>query len=108
MKEEITISQMQKEVDKWVQQFKEPYFPPLSLLAALTEEVGEVARVINRKYGAQKAKDGENLRDLEEELGDLQFVITCIANSEGIDLAKAHQRKMDKIKTRDINRYEKE
>ena len=67
----------------------------------MTEEVGEVARVINRMYGSKKNKDDEDLKDLEEELGDLLFTLVCMANAENIDLVQAYERKMDKVFTRD-------
>lgn len=102
-----TLKQVQKEVDDWANQFKEPYFPPLSRMAAMTEEVGEVARIVNRMYGSKKAKPEETLVGLEEELGDLLFTLTCMANAEGIDLTKAFELKMDKVNKRDINRFAK-
>ena len=102
-----TLKQVQKEVDDWANQFEEPYFPPLSQMAALTEEVGEVARVMNRMYGPKKAKKEEALIDLEEELGDLVFSIACMANAQGIDLTKAFGRKMDKSYKRDMDRFKK-
>lgn len=102
-----TLKEVQKEVDDWANQFKEPYFLPLSRMAAMTEEVGEVARIINRMYGSKKAKPEETLVDLEEELGDLLFTLTCMANAEGVDLTKAFERKMDKVNNRDADRFEK-
>ena len=102
-----TLREVQKDVDKWAQQFKEPYFPPLSRMAAMTEEVGEVARVINRMYGSKKAKPEEAIVDLEEELGDMLFTLTCMANAEGVDLTKAFERKMEKVNNRDANRFER-
>jgi len=102
-----TLGQVQKEIDEWASQFNEPYFPPLSRMACMTEEVGEVARVVNRMYGSKKGKVDEELRDLEEELGDLLFTMTCMANAEGIELARAYERKMDKVLKRDSGRWEK-
>lgn len=102
-----TLKEAQQEVDKWVSQFKEPYFPPLSLMAAMTEEVGEVARIINRIYGSKKAKMEESIVDLEEELADVFFTIVCMTNSQGIDLTKAFERKMNKVYKRDSSRFEK-
>lgn len=107
MGKEKTLNQIQGEIDKWANQFTKPYFEPLSRMAAMTEEVGEVARVINRMYGDKKSKDGENLKDLEEELGDLLFTLVCMANAEKIDLLTAYERKMDKVLKRDNNRFER-
>lgn len=76
-------------------------------MAAMTEEVGEVARVINTMYGDKKSKDGENIKDLEEELGDLLFTLVCMANAEKIDLMVAYKRKMGKLFKRDNNRFER-
>lgn len=105
--EEKTLSQVQTEVDIWANQFKKPYFEPLSRMTAMTEEVGEVARVMNRMYGDKKSKDGENIKDLEEELGDLFFSLICMANAENIDLTKSYERKMEKVVNRDNNRFER-
>ena len=107
MKNDKTLSQIQTEIDDWANQFTKPYFEPLSRMAAMTEEVGEVARVINRMYGDKKSKIGENVIDLEEELGDLFFTLVCMANAENIDLSVAHARKMDKVSKRDNNRFER-
>ena len=104
---DVTITQIQKEVDDWTSQFKEPYFAPLSQMAAMSEEVGEIARVMNRMYGAKKNKDGEAIKDLEEEMGDLLFSLVCMANAEGISLTNAYERKMDKVTKRDVTRWEK-
>ena len=105
--ESKTLNQVQEEVDSWANQFEKPYFEPLSRMAAMTEEVGEVARVLNRMYGDKKSKEGENLKDLEEELGDLLFTLVCMANAEGIDLTAAYERKMDKVLKRDTSRFER-
>ena len=104
---EKTISQIQKDVDDWAQQFEKPYFRPLSMVASMTEECGEVARVINHLYGDKKKKDGESLNELEDELADLLFTIICIANDQNISLAKAHERKLEKIYGRDNNRFKR-
>ena len=102
-----TLKEAQKDVDKWANQFTKPYFEPLSMMAAMSEEVGEVARVINRMYGDKKSKSKENIKDLNEELGDLLFTIICMANREGIDLEEAFNKKMDKVYNRDNNRFER-
>ena len=104
---ERTLSQIQKEVDDWAQQFEKPYFEPLSMMATMTEEVGEVARVINHMYGDKQKKDTENLKNLQEELGDVLFTIICIANDQKISLDKAFQQKIEKLYGRDNNRFER-
>lgn len=105
--EEKTLNEIQKEIDDWAKQFKKPYFEPLSRMASLTEEVGEVARVINDMYGDKKRKNNENIKCLEEELGDLLFSLVCMANAEDIDLTSSYEKKMAKVKKRDTNRFEK-
>ncbi|WP_203361910.1 nucleotide pyrophosphohydrolase [Bacillus sp. REN10] len=102
-----TLKEMQKEVDDYIGQFKEGYFSPLAMLARLTEELGELAREINHHYGEKPKKASEQPKTIEEELGDLQFVITCLANSLNIDLQTAHERVMEKFNTRDKDRWTK-
>ncbi len=104
---EKKISEMQKAVDKWVNQFEKTYFSPLSMLAAMVEELGEVARVVNTLHGDKISKKGEDLKSLEEELGDLFFSLICIANSEKIDLEVAFDKKMEKVMQRDSDRWKK-
>ncbi|MEK5324829.1 nucleotide pyrophosphohydrolase [Aeribacillus sp. FSL M8-0254] len=105
--ERKTIKDLQKEVDDYISQFKEGYFSPLAMLARLTEELGELAREINHYYGEKPKKETEKEKEIEEEIGDLLFVIICLANSLNIDLEKAHDRVMDKFQTRDRNRWTK-
>ena len=102
---EFTLDSLQKEVDVWASQFERPYFSPLSMMAAMTEEVGEVARVVNAKHGDKKKKEGEYIKDLEEELGDLLFSICCMANDQGVSLTSAMNKKFDKVYNRDNNRF---
>lgn len=77
------------------------------MLATLTEELGEVSRVVNHMYGDKKKKDGESLKALEEELGDLLFSLICMANDQGISLSDAHSKKMKKVYQRDNNRFQR-
>ncbi|MEB6547703.1 nucleotide pyrophosphohydrolase [Heyndrickxia sporothermodurans] len=102
-----TIKVMQQEVDQYISQFKEGYFSPLAMVARLTEELGELAREINHYYGEKPKKESEDEKTIEEELGDLQFVIMCLANSLNIDLEEAHNRVMHKFNTRDKDRWTK-
>ncbi|KKB37654.1 nucleotide pyrophosphohydrolase [Bacillus thermotolerans] len=100
-----TLKEMQKEVDDYIGQFKEGYFSPLAMMARLTEEMGELAREINHYHGEKPKKATEEEKTIEEELGDVQFVLTCLANSLNIDLASAHERVMKKFNTRDKDRW---
>jgi NTP pyrophosphatase (non-canonical NTP hydrolase) len=103
----VSLGDYQKEVDDWVQGFTVPYWTPLSQLARLSEEVGELARVLNHKYGQKVKKPTEEPDDLEGEIGDILFDIVCLANSEGIDLDHALQKVITKSKTRDHDRFER-
>lgn len=105
--EEKTIKQMQQEVDDYIGQFKEGYFSPLAMVARLTEELGELAREVNHYYGEKPKKNTEKVKTVEEELGDLQFVLICLANSLNINLQEAHERVMYKFNTRDKDRWTK-
>lgn len=100
-----TMQDLQKEVDEYISQFKEGYFSPLAMLARLTEELGELAREVNHYYGEKPKKETETEKEIEEELGDLLFVLICMANSLNIDLEKAHDLVMNKFRTRDQNRW---
>lgn len=100
-----TIEQLQKEVDQYISQFKEGYFSPLAMVARLTEELGELAREVNHYYGEKPKKNSEEEKTIEEELGDLLFVVICLANSLDISLEEAHNRVMHKFNTRDKDRW---
>ncbi|MCC2683816.1 MAG: MazG nucleotide pyrophosphohydrolase [Paenibacillaceae bacterium] len=102
-----TMKQMQREVDEYISQFKEGYFPPLTMLARMTEEVGELAREVNHEFGQKKKKSTEADNSIEMELGDILFLTICFANSLGIDLAEAHDKVLHKFNTRDANRWTK-
>ena len=103
----MTIQEAQKLVDDWAQTLAQPYWAPMSQLARLSEEVGELARVYNHKYGDKPKKPTEEPDDLEGEMGDILFDLICMANTEGVDLEKALQKVMDKAKVRDADRFEK-
>ena len=102
----MTIKDAQQQVDAWISQFKEGYFPLLLNLARMTEEVGEIARVVAHMSG-KKPKPGEEVGDLGMELADLLFVVICMANGEGIDLDAKFSQVMEKYQIRDQNRWTK-
>lgn len=97
----------QQEVDQWVQQYKIGYFKPLEIMARLTEEAGELARELNHRFGPKKKKDSEDVKDIEDEVGDIIFTLACLSNSLGLDMEKGFQRVMDKCYGRDKDRWEK-
>lgn len=99
------MKQLQEEVNTYISQFKEGYFSPLAMLARMTEELGELAREVNHYYGEKPKKASEKENTIEEELGDMLFVLICFANSLNIDLEEAHNRVMEKFNTRDKNRW---
>jgi len=101
----MTWSESQGAVDRWVGQFEEGYFHPLTNIARLAEEVGELAREINHRYGEKTKKPEEPNGDMAMELADILFVVICIANREGIDLDEAFDRMMVKIEERDDGRW---
>ncbi len=102
---ELSLKEMQIEVDEYISQFKEGYFSPLAMLARLSEEVGELAREVNHLYGEKPKKPTEAENTIEMELGDLLFVLTCFANSLHIDLTTSHRTTMEKFTTRDKERW---
>ena len=100
----MTIKEMQERVDAWIKQYGVRYFDELTNMAILTEEVGEVARIMARRYGEQSFKEGEKT-DLGDELADVLWVLVCIANQTGTDLTEALQRNFDKKTGRDNRRH---
>jgi NTP pyrophosphatase (non-canonical NTP hydrolase) len=100
-----TMHELQKEVDTYITQFKEGYFSPLTMLARMSEELGELAREVNHTYGEKPKKPSEQENSIEAELGDMLFVLICFANSLHIDLEEAHDRVMYKFNTRDKDRW---
>ena len=106
--ESLTIRQAQAVVDEWIQNIGVRYFSELTNLAQLTEEVGELSRVISRTYGEQSWKDGEAQKHcLADELADVMFVLICLANQTGVDLTEALIRNLDKKTRRDSDRHRK-
>jgi NTP pyrophosphatase (non-canonical NTP hydrolase) len=104
---EKSLQAMQQEVDRYISQFKEGYFSPLSMLARMSEEVGELAREVNHQFGEKPKKASEADNSIELELGDILFITICFANSLGINLTEAHEKVMHKFQTRDANRWTK-
>ncbi|MCM3586521.1 nucleotide pyrophosphohydrolase [Mesobacillus maritimus] len=105
MTETKSVKDLQKEVDTYIGQFKEGYFSPLAMMARLTEELGELAREVNHYYGEKPKKSTEKAKAIEEEVGDMLFVLICLANSLNIDLQEAHDLVMQKFNTRDKDRW---
>jgi len=101
----MTIDEAQKTVDKWINSTGVRYFNELTNMAMLTEEVGEVARIIARKYGEQSFKDTDKEKDLSDELADVLFVVICLANQTGVNLTDALQKNLAKKTKRDTNRH---
>lgn len=105
--EDITLREAQKKVDEWINQHGVRYFNELTNMAVLTEEVGEVARIISRKYGEQSFKEGEDGSKLGEELADVLFVLICIANQTGVNLTDELIKSLTKKTQRDSSRHKK-
>jgi len=101
----MSFEPIQQEVDEWISQFEEGYFPPLAMLARLTEEVGELARVLMHRHGGKKPKEGEAIGDAGEEIADAIFVLVCLANSLHVDLDQAFAGMMTKYRQRDADRW---
>ncbi|GAE14162.1 putative protein YpjD [Bacteroides pyogenes] len=100
----MTIKEAQQQVDAWVKQYGVRYFSELTNMAVLTEEVGELARVMARKYGDQSFKPGEK-ENLDEEMADVLWVLICLANQTGVDLTDALRKSMEKKTNRDNQRH---
>ena len=101
----MSLADAQRRVDAWIAQFEEGYFHPLTNLARLTEEVGELAREVNHRFGEKTKKPDEPDADLGMEMADVLFVLICMANRERIDLQAAFERMMAKVETRDRERW---
>jgi NTP pyrophosphatase (non-canonical NTP hydrolase) len=103
----MRISEAQHAVDEWISQFREGYWPPLTNLARLIEEVGELAREMNHRYGHKTRRPDESDADLAMELADVLFVVIAIANEQKIDLEDAFRRVLVKYEARDSTRWER-
>lgn len=102
----ITIQSAQEMVDEWIRTVGKRYFSELTNMALLTEEVGELARVIARIYGDQVAKEGDLRKSLGEEMADVMWVLICLANQTGVDLTQAFAASLEKKRTRDKTRFQ--
>jgi NTP pyrophosphatase (non-canonical NTP hydrolase) len=105
MKNQLTLSDAQKQVDEWINTIGVRYFNELTNMAILTEEVGEVARIISRVYGEQSSKESDLKKNLPDELADVLFVVICIANQTGVDLTEAFRKNLEKKNLRDADRH---
>ena len=101
----MDLREAQRRVDTWISQFEEGYWPPLSNLARLTEEVGELARLMNHRFGHKPKKPDEAEQDLALELADILFVVICLANAQKISLDTAFAKMMQKLAARDAGRW---
>jgi NTP pyrophosphatase (non-canonical NTP hydrolase) len=101
----MTINNAQQKVDVWIKEYGVRYFSELTNMALLTEEVGELARLIARKYGDQSFKKGENNGSLDEEMADVLWVLICLANQTGVDLTDALEKSFEKKTLRDRDRH---
>lgn len=101
----MTLEEAQKQVDQWITTTGVRYFNELTNMAMLTEEVGEVARIIARRYGEQSEKESDKNLDLGDELADVLFVLICLANQTGVDLNQALEKNLEKKTNRDSDRH---
>ncbi|MFN5845051.1 MAG: nucleotide pyrophosphohydrolase [Flavobacteriia bacterium] len=101
----MTLTEAQKAVDKWIKEYGVRYFNELTNTAMLMEEVGEVARIMARRYGEQSEKESDKNKDLGDEMADVLFVLICLANQTGIDLEEALKKNLDKKTNRDHTRH---
>ena len=101
----MSLTEAQARVHTWISQFEEGYFDPLTNMARLSEEVGELAREVNHRFGQKTKKKDEADGDMAMEMADILFVLVCMANREGIDLQEAFDRMMAKVEGRDANRW---
>lgn len=101
----MTIEEAQKTVDEWINSTGVRYFNELTNMAMLTEEVGEVARIMARRYGEQSEKESDKEKDLADEMADVLFVLICLANQTDVNLTEALKKNLDKKSTRDADRH---
>jgi NTP pyrophosphatase (non-canonical NTP hydrolase) len=103
----MAFKERQREINNWIKKYKIGYFKPLEILARLAEEVGELARELNHRYGAKKKKATEDTKEVGDEIADVIFTLICLANSLHINLDKSFDKMMDKLNSRDKDRWKK-
>lgn len=103
----MTLQEAQAKIDEWIKKYGVRYFNELTNMAILTEEVGEVARIMSRRYGEQSEKESDKAKKLDDELADVLFVLICIANQTGVNLEKALEENLKKKTDRDSERHKK-
>jgi NTP pyrophosphatase (non-canonical NTP hydrolase) len=101
----MTLQEAQDQVDQWIKTHGVRYFNELTNMTILTEEVGEVARIMARRYGEQSEKESDKGKDLADEMADVLWVLICLANQTGVDLTKAFEKNLEKKTIRDLNRH---
>ncbi len=101
----MSLQEAQTEVDQWIKKYGVRYFSELTNLAILTEEVGELARIIARRYGEQSEKESDKGKDLADEMADVLWVLICLANQTGVDLTRAFEKNIEKKTARDRDRH---
>lgn len=103
----MSLVDIQKQVDEWISQYKVGYYPPLAIITQAIEELGELAREVNNRYGPRVKKSLEDSAEIGDEITDLIFALVCLANSHNINLDESWKKRMNKLCTRDDNRWEK-
>lgn len=99
------MNKEQQAIDAWFKEKGWPYWSPHEILARVTEEVGELARLINHQYGPKKKKDSESAQELEDEIGDIVYALACLCNTHGINLDEALMKSLAKVQSRDKDRF---
>ena len=103
----MSLVDIQKQVDEWISQYKVEYYPPLAIITQAIEELGELAREVNNRYGPRVKKSPEDSADIGDEIADLIFALVCLANSQNINLDESWKKHMEKLYIRDDKRWEK-
>jgi len=101
----MTLQEAQTKIDQWIKDYGVRYFDEMTNMAILMEEVGEVARIMSRRYGEQSEKESDKNKDLGDEMADVLFVLMCLANQTGVDLEKALEKNLEKKTNRDHSRH---